>query len=408
MVRIAAVGQEQPFVLGNRGIRYIVKGGKRKGITHKIDSNENQMRIIFRFIALTLLTAPAYAELIGHYDFDANADDSSGNAYHGVQLGNVTVTEGAPGLNSALALNLGQIDLPKVPAYDFGASDSFSVSIWVNIEPIATSDLDNMSIISNFKSHASEENYWGIYLSDGFNGKTPGMLHLGPEIDDSEWHHLTYVRDTSTGLLSFYHNGDKVLEAIDVSGNLTNSNPVNIGNHLNRLYPLIVDELRIYDIALTENQVKALASNNDGFLINPAISDAWFFPDTAGQGFFIIVWEDSKLVFLAWFTYDTERPPEDVTAILGEPGHRWLTALGPYDGDSALLDVFLSSGMIFDSAVPPVTTEQMQGATIEIVWSDCKTGLVTYNIPTLGLMGEIPIERIVEDKVAACLVAQAQ
>ena len=144
------------------------------------------------------------------------------------------------------------------------------------------------------------------------------------------------------------------------------------------------------------------------FNINAAISDAWFFPDTAGQGFFIIVWEDSKLVFLAWFTYDTERPPEDVMAILGEPGHRWLTALGPFDGNTALLDTFLSSGMIFDSSQPPVTTEQLEGATIEIVWSDCKTGLVKYNIPTLGLMGEIPIERIVEDKVAACETAQAQ
>ena len=49
-------------------------------------------------------------------------------------------------------------------------------------------------------------------------------------------------------------------------------------------------------------------------------------------------------------------------AILGEPGHRWLTALGPFDGDTALLDTFLSSGMIFDSAAPPVTTEQLEGA----------------------------------------------
>ena len=144
------------------------------------------------------------------------------------------------------------------------------------------------------------------------------------------------------------------------------------------------------------------------FKINAAISDAWFFPDTAGQGFFIIVWEDSDLVFLAWFTYDTERPPQDVTADLGEPGQRWLTALGPFEGDTALLDVFLSSGMIFDSDEPPVTTEQLEGATIEIVWTDCKTGLVKYNIPTPGLMGEIPIERIVEDKVAACEAAQAQ
>ncbi len=114
------------------------------------------------------------------------------------------------------------------------------------------------------------------------------------------------------------------------------------------------------------------------------------------------------MVFLAWFTYDTERPPQEVTALLGEAGHRWLTALGPYEGDTALLDVFLSSGMIFDSAAPPVTTEQLEGATIEIVWSDCKTGLVTYNIPSLGLSGEIPIERIVLDKVAACEAAQVQ
>jgi PKD repeat protein len=142
------------------------------------------------------------------------------------------------------------------------------------------------------------------------------------------------------------------------------------------------------------------------FLINPAISDAWFFPDTSGQGFFIIVWEDSKLIFLSWFTYETERPPEDVTAILGEPGHRWLTALGPYDGDTALLDVFLSSGMIFDSDDPVVDTAQLEGATIEIIWSDCKTGILKYDIPSLGLVGEIPIQRIVEDNVPACLAAQ--
>lgn len=144
------------------------------------------------------------------------------------------------------------------------------------------------------------------------------------------------------------------------------------------------------------------------FLINRGISDAWFFPDTNGQGFFIIVWEGSKFIFLSWFTYDTERPPEDVLAFLGEPGHRWLTAQGPYDGDTALLDVFLSSGMVFDSGEPPVTAEQLEGATIEIVWTDCNMALLMYNIPSLGLMGEIPIERIVLDNVPLCESLQAQ
>jgi len=176
-----------------------------------------------------------------------------------------------------------------------------------------------------------------------------------------------------------------------------------------------VDEIRYYCTlhgsrggAGMSGQISVIASPSepDPVLINVAMSDAWFFPDTAGQGFFIIIWETQKLVFLSWFTYDTERPPDDVTANLGEPGHRWLTALGPYEADTALLDVFLSSGMIFDSPDPPVETEQLEGASIEIVWTGCNEAVLKYNIPTLGLSGEIPIERIVQDNVAACEAAQ--
>jgi len=176
----------------------------------------------------------------------------------------------------------------------------------------------------------------------------------------------------------------------------------------------------------TESQFGATGVDNDGdgqrdgldpdcqenglpkFTINTAISDAWFFPPTGGQGFFIIVWEERKEIFLSWFTYDTVRPPEDVTAILGEPGHRWLTGQGSYEGDTALLDVFLTSGMIFDSDVPPAESVQLEGATIKIVWIGCNEGLVEYNIPSLGLSGDIPIERIVLDNVPACEAAQAQ
>jgi PKD repeat protein len=151
-----------------------------------------------------------------------------------------------------------------------------------------------------------------------------------------------------------------------------------------------------------------VAEPGSEFQINAAIADAWFSPLTDGQGFFIIVWEDNGLIFLSWFTYDTERPPEDVMAILGEPGHRWLTAQGPYSEDTATLNVYLTSGGVFDAASPAPETGEQPIGTITIVWTGCNSGTLNYNLPSLGLSSAIAIERIVLDKVPDCEAAQPQ
>jgi hypothetical protein len=52
---------------------------------------------------------------------------------------------------------------------------------------------------------------------------------------------------------------------------------------------------------------------------------------------------------LAWFTYDTELPLNDAIANLGDPEHRWLTAIGTIEGDEAVLDIELTSGGLFDT-----------------------------------------------------------
>ena len=141
-----------------------------------------------------------------------------------------------------------------------------------------------------------------------------------------------------------------------------------------------------------------------GFVINPGLTDAWFNPATAGQGFLITVFQETGIVFLAWFTYDLERPPQDVIAHLGEPGHRWLTAQGPYDGDTAVLDVYVSSGGVFDSTEPAVGPPVKDG-TLTIHWTGCNSGIVSYDLASAG-QGMIPIERIVLDNVALCEALQ--
>ena len=85
---------------------------------------------------------------------------------------------------------------------------------------------------------------------------------------------------------------------------------------------------------------------------------------------------------------------------MGDPGARWLTAFGDYDGHRAELDIEVTRGGVFDSALPMV--EQDIDGSIILEFSDCENGLVTYDIPSLGLMGEIPIERIALDNVPRC------
>lgn len=146
----------------------------------------------------------------------------------------------------------------------------------------------------------------------------------------------------------------------------------------------------------------AHAAPDGPFVFNEGLTDAWFNPAADGQGFFITVYPDIRQVFLAWFTYDTERPPTDAPVNLGDAGHRWLTAQGGYDGDSAELTIFLTRGGVFDAPDPAAGTDLEGDGTLRLEFADCRQGMATYEISSLGLSGEIPIQRITGSNVARC------
>lgn len=135
------------------------------------------------------------------------------------------------------------------------------------------------------------------------------------------------------------------------------------------------------------------------FSVNAGLNDAWFNPETAGQGFFINVFPDQGLLFLAWFTFDSERP-EGTEAILGEPGQRWFTALGPVDASGASLALTVTEGGVFD-ATDPMPTNRAAG-TLRVDFVDCDQGMITYRVDGLDSPGQIPIERVVPDNIALC------
>ena len=134
--------------------------------------------------------------------------------------------------------------------------------------------------------------------------------------------------------------------------------------------------------------------------MNAGLNDAWFNLETNGQGFLIIVFPEIEQIFMAWFTYDTQRPPDNVLAILGEPGHRWLTAQGSYQGAAALLEISNTFGGIFDSPLPETST--VPAGEILLEFSNCNSGTVSYDMPSIGLQSIVSIERITLDNVSLC------
>jgi len=140
------------------------------------------------------------------------------------------------------------------------------------------------------------------------------------------------------------------------------------------------------------------------FAINAGMNDAWYDPATSGQGFFATVFPDQGTLFLSWFTYDLARPEPGTPAVLGDPGHRWLTAQGPYAGATGQLEVNLSFGGVFDAADPPVADPVPYG-TISVRWIDCQHAMLSYELPVAG-RGAVPLRRIAPDNGSLCEVLQ--
>ena len=149
--------------------------------------------------------------------------------------------------------------------------------------------------------------------------------------------------------------------------------------------------------------VKLGETLSNGFQINAGLNGSWFDPDTSGQGFFIEVLPDIPLLFLGWFTYDTTQSASGESAVVGDINHRWLTAQGEFAGDSATLDVTLTTGGLFDDPTAPASNSPPGSyGTMTISFEDCSNGEVVYDLSSLGLSGTIPITRLADNNVPLC------
>ena len=213
------------------------------------------------------------------------------------------------------------------------------------------------------------------------NGELSGHVRIYQWID-GDWSQLGVDIDGK-------YAGDWSGRSVSLS---SDGNRVASGSGLNMKNGNLLGYVRVHDLSMF-----------NVFNINPGLNDAWYYEPTSGQGFFITVFPDLGYVSLAWFTYDTELPPIDAVANLGDPGHRWLTAVGPIDGNQSVMDIEMTSGGIFDTAsIIERTDPPGSDGTITLTFDGCNSGTIEYDIPSINRRGLIPIVRVANDNIVIC------
>jgi hypothetical protein len=225
--------------------------------------------------------------LVAHYPFAGNALDASGNENHPYSV-TAQLTEDRYGQpNSAYSFNGGGnwIKIPDSPS--LRVSDGLTISAWVkpDITDIGyvvmkldsfcgganyTLDLYPGTLRTIFHTRASYPDCQSSQTTGGATGATP--------VSVSVWYHIAVTWDKQTGDVILYLEG-----SVDGSGSFDppqfNHTPgdLNIGYYYGAYgYSGVIDDVRIYDRALTEQEIQDVFSGmifSDGFEVGD--TSAW-------------------------------------------------------------------------------------------------------------------------------------
>jgi hypothetical protein len=201
---------------------------------------------------------PGTEGLVAHYAFESDLTDSSGNGLDGTAIGDPTFAAGVEGmaldLNGDDYLDCGGVD-------EFSFTDAMTLSTWVNIRSVTTAW---MAIA------AKGENAWRLAVSNqttsleyAFSGSTRGWqaATTATELAFDEWYHVAATYDTTVGAQVYI---DGVLDASNpnTDGIDTNQFSMLIGENpeaVNRLFDGMLDEIMLYNRALSEGEILYLA-----------------------------------------------------------------------------------------------------------------------------------------------------
>ena len=204
--------------------------------------------------------------LVLHLSFDKNTidgntvQDLSEEGNDGIINGGATTVAGKHG--DALEFD-GTDDFVEVPlaaSIAFSTGDSLTVQVWVKTDDEPPK---NDGIVGNYRP--STDAVWILSVSGdnpatrgkmGFSVRDKGRANsagiTSPDfLNDGEWHVLAGVRDQKAKKIRFYVDGKLIDEKDDNTKDINSGQSIWIGEHLNRFYKGLIDEVKVWNRPLT-------------------------------------------------------------------------------------------------------------------------------------------------------------
>ncbi|UCG58896.1 MAG: tail fiber domain-containing protein [Phycisphaerales bacterium] len=230
-----------------------------------------------RTLAVTILAlslvGSASADLVAHYEFEGNANDSAGGN-HGTPAGNPTYAAGVHG--QAIALD-GDGDYVTIPW--ISNSVEFTYALWVN-QDVVGSGLRSLINHEDWVSGSVHFELRDGHPKAGINeaiAPSGDLDALGWDIPANQWRHVALTK--SSVLLALYVDGE-LAAYVD----LTMSDAVILGQGFigawpntdfgqTRYFEGLLDDVRIYDHALTRAAIAKLAGKGLAFTYQGRLMD---------------------------------------------------------------------------------------------------------------------------------------
>lgn len=201
--------------------------------------------------------------LVAYYPFNGNANDASGNGHNGTVNGASLVSDRSGTPDAAYSFNGSSfISIPDADAFTFG-SDSFTIATWMQFSSLGS------YYMMGHDEGAGERNKWIFWPhSSGviFHVNSPsgaGFLPISyndwnPTVDT--WYHLAVTRDGNN--YSIYIDGQEVATSTDARSIPNPNAPLLLGDaegqHPERNFRGLMDDVRLYSRALSESEIQEL------------------------------------------------------------------------------------------------------------------------------------------------------